>query len=87
MTYSGVIPDALAAFKHQARCEPGRFLESELAHAEVRRILAEGDPAETVQHAEALGAIAGKISPPSAGRLTGPAIGVRGCGELRSGAE
>ncbi len=54
---TSMIPAAADALRDQSRRELANFLETEFAALPVRRILAQGDPAEAiVQHAGALGA-------------------------------
>ena len=50
-----ILPEAVAAFKEKIRAELDSFLQHEFSHVPVRRILAEGYPADViVQHAQAL---------------------------------
>lgn len=54
---TALIPECAAALTSRARGELDGFLAAEFEHLRVRRILAEGDPADAiVQHAQALGA-------------------------------
>jgi nucleotide-binding universal stress UspA family protein len=50
-----ILPEAVATFKEKVRAELDRFLQHEFSHLPVRRICAEGYPADViVQHAQAL---------------------------------
>lgn len=45
---TGLVPESAARLKQRAKAELEGFLRNEFSHLDVRRVVAEGDPAETI---------------------------------------